>query len=156
MIEFYHRNRPHESKPAPAGSPVEDELIYNPEGCGTLEKIGEVRAYDLIQSYKQETDINYLVQRYMAGDTSVLAKVQGLYADISDAPETLIEAQNRIKESERIFYSLPDEVKKVVGNAANMLEMMAQKPYEFSNLLYKDKKNVQKENIIEQEANINE
>lgn len=151
MIEFYHRNKQHESKPAPAGKPVEDELIYNDEGCGTLEKVGEVRTYDLIQSYKQETDINYLVARYTAGDTSVLAKVQGLYADISDAPESLIEAQDRIKQSERIFFSLPDDVKKTVGNASNMLEMLMNNPAELSKMLYKNT-----ENQVNTEVNTNE
>lgn len=151
MIEFYHRNKQHEGMPAPTGKPVEDELIYNDEGCGTLEKIGEVRTYDLIQSYKQDTDINYLVARYTAGDTTILSKVQGLYADISDAPESLIEAQDRIKQSERIFHSLPEDVKKTVGNASNMLEMLVNNPAELSKMLYKNT-----ENQVNSEVNNNE
>lgn len=136
MIEFYNRNKNPSLVPAPTGAATEPELMLNTEGCGTLEQVGERRSYELIQSYKQETDINYLVQRYMSGDTSVLQRVQGLYTDITDAPESLIEAQERMKTAERIYNTLPAEAAKAVGNAANMLDWMVNKGDELHKLIY--------------------
>lgn len=141
MIKFRHRNMNPDLIPAPTGAATEPELMLNTDGCGKLEQIGERRSYDLIQSYKQETDINYLVQRYMSGDTSILQRVQGLYTDISDAPETLIEAQERIKTAERIYNTLPEEAAKAVGNANNMLDWMVNKADELHKLIYGENNN---------------
>lgn len=143
MIEFYHRNKNPVIVPAPTGAATEPELMLNTEGAGSLEQVGERRSYELIQSYKQETDINYLVQRYMSGDTSVLQRVQGLYTDISDAPESLIEAQERIKTAERIYNTLPAEAAQAVGNAANMLDWMVNKADELHKLIHGDNKSTE-------------
>lgn len=154
MIKFRHRNMNPGIIPAPAGTATEPELMLNTEGCGKLEKVGERRSYELIQSYKQETDINYLVQRYMAGDNTVLQRVQGLYTDITDAPESLIEAQERIKTAERIYNTLPEEAAKAVGNAANMLDWLVNKTDELNKLIHGENNNHVVNN--NQEANINE
>lgn len=146
MIKFRHRNLNPDIIPAPTGAATEPELMLNTEGCGTLEQVGERRSYELIQSYKQETDINYLVQRYMSGDTAVLQRVQGLYTDITDAPESLIEAQERIKTAERIYNTLPEEAAKVVGNAANMLDWMVNKADELHKLVYGENKSTEVNN----------
>lgn len=148
MIKFRHRNLNPDIIPAPTGTATEPEMMLNPEGAGTLEQVGERRSYELIQSYKQETDINYLVQRYMSGDTSVLQRVQGLYTDITDAPESLIEAQERIKTAERIYKTLPVEAAKAVGNAANMLDWIVNKTDELNKLIHGENNN--------QEVNNNE
>lgn len=148
MIKFRHRNSNPDIIPAPTGAATEPELMLNIDGCGYLEQVGERRSYELIQSYKQESDINYLVQRYMSGDTSVLHRVQGLYTDITDAPESLIEAQERIKTAERIYNTLPEEAAKAVGNAANMLDWMVNKADELHKLIYGENKNPEvKENV---------
>lgn len=141
MIEFRHRNKNPDIIPAPTGAGTEPELMLNTEGCGKLEQVGERRSYELIQSFKQETDINYIVQRYVSGDTSVLQRVQGLYTDITDAPESLIEAQERIKTAERIYNTLPVEAAKAVGNAANMLDWLVNKTDELNKLINGENKN---------------
>ncbi len=141
MIKFRHRNLNPDIIPAPTGAATEPELMLNTDGCGKLEQVGERRSYELIQSYKQDTDINYLVQRYMSGDTSVLQRVQGLYTDISDAPESLIEAQERIKTAERIYHTLPEEAAKAVGNAANMLDWLVNKTDELDKLIHGENNN---------------
>lgn len=143
MIKFRHRNMNPDIIPAPTGAATEPELMLNTDGCGTLEQVGERRSYELIQSYKQETDINYLVQRYMSGDTSVLQRVQGLYTDISEAPESLIEAQERMKTAERIFNTLPKEAAQAVGNAANMLDWLVNKADELHKLIHGDNKSTE-------------
>ena len=141
MIKFRHRNMNPEIIPAPTGAATEPEYMLNTDGCGKLEQVGERRSYELIQSYKQETDINYLVQKYMSGDTSVLQRVQGLYTDITDAPESLIEAQERIKTAERIYNTLPEEAAKAVGNAANMLDWLINKADELNKLIHGEDNN---------------
>lgn len=143
MIKFCHRNMNPGIIPAPTGAATEPEMMLNTDGCGTLEQVGVRRSYELIQSYKQETDINYLVQRYISGDTSVLQRVQGLYTDITDAPESLIEAQERIKTAERIYNTLPEEAAQAVGNAANMLDWLVNKTDELHKLIHGDNKNAE-------------
>lgn len=143
MIKFRHRNMNPGIIPAPTGAATEPEMMLNTDGCGTLEQVGVRRSYELIQSYKQETDINYLVQRYISGDTSVLQRVQGLYTDITDAPESLIEAQERIKTAERIYNTLPEEAAQAVGNAANMLDWLVNKTDELNKLIHGDNKNAE-------------
>lgn len=54
-------------------------------------------------------DINNMVQRYLAGDTSVLRK--GTYGDFSKAPESLQEALNAQRAAIEAYESLPDSVR---------------------------------------------
>lgn len=59
-----------------------------------LVKIGETNQYEIIQSYKDSCDISKLVARAVAGDISVLQRVQGIYSDISNVPQTMTELMN--------------------------------------------------------------
>lgn len=59
-----------------------------------LVKIGETNQYEIIQSYKDSCDISKLVARAAAGDISVLQRVQGIYSDISNVPQTMTELMN--------------------------------------------------------------
>lgn len=59
-----------------------------------LVKVGETDQYAVIQSYKDSCDIGRIVQRAIAGDTSVLRRVQGVYTDSTYLPQTMTELMN--------------------------------------------------------------
>lgn len=101
-------------RPITVSSPVGDrlrerfvEVINN--GQRFLEVVGYEDTYALIQEAAPACDINAIVDRYASGDLNAVAamnKVQGVFADVTTAPSTLMEAQNSIIKARRIFDSL--------------------------------------------------
>lgn len=73
-----------------------------------------------IQAYLEETKIENILARCIeTGDMSALEKVQGTYADISEIPTSMIDAQNKIKEAEKNFNALPLEIRSKFENNFN-------------------------------------
>lgn len=59
-----------------------------------LVKVGETDQYAYIQSFKDSCDIARIVERAVAGDTTVLQRVQGVYSDATNLPQTMTELMN--------------------------------------------------------------
>lgn len=59
-----------------------------------LVKVGETDQYAFVQSFKDSCDIARIVERAMAGDVTVLQRVQGVYTDVTALPETMTELMN--------------------------------------------------------------
>lgn len=70
-----------------------------------------------IQSYKEECDIAQIMARAAAGDLNALNQRKGFYADISETPRDLFEAQNNILRLERGFNELPTEIREKFDNS---------------------------------------
>ena len=77
------------------------------DGKRSLEIVGRINSYEKIQSFKDSTDINVILQRFASGDTDALQRVQGLYGDFTAMPKTLSELQQRVIDAENFFYQLP-------------------------------------------------
>jgi hypothetical protein len=58
----------------------------------------------------RQCDVNYLYNRLVGGDTSVL-KTGGVYADISEMPDTLQGVLNTQISGRRAYEALPDSVR---------------------------------------------
>ena len=89
------RNRTYHAStvPAPAGSgirPLYKKVVE--DGKTVLRKVGQTDAQALINSYKDECDVNRIVARCAQGDYSALARVQGLYTDITGMPDNPTDA----------------------------------------------------------------
>ena len=89
------RNRAYHGRTvsAPVGSglrPVYKKVTE--DGHAVLKKVGETDQQALINSYADECDVNRIVARCAAGDYSALARVQGLYTDISGMPDNPTDA----------------------------------------------------------------
>lgn len=86
-------------------------VAYN--GAHILKKLEgkEVDVYAQIQSYKESTDVNVILERFARGDVSVLSKIQGTYGNFTEMPQTLAELQQRVIDAENIFYALPLETR---------------------------------------------
>lgn len=96
-----------------AGSRVQPtyKMSVQDDGSRILRKVGEKNLYAQIQSFKDSTDVNYILARFASGDESALSKVQGLYGDFTEMPKTLQELSQRVIDAENIFYTLPIETR---------------------------------------------
>ncbi len=90
---------------------------YNERGQVELVEDGTEDLYAYIQSFAESTDIHSILQRYQNGEVDVLEKVQGFYGDMTEMPKTYAEALQRIADSEKVFMSLPVEVRAKFGHS---------------------------------------
>lgn len=90
---------------------------YNERGQVELKEDGTEDTYAFIQSFAESTDIHSILRRYQNGEVDVLEKVQGFYGDITEMPKTYAEALQRISDSEKVFWSLPVDVRAKFGHS---------------------------------------
>lgn len=86
-------------------------------GTIELEECGTEYIYDDIQSYADSCDINLILARYAAGETDIISRVQGFYADVADMPDSYIGMFNLVNKGEEFFNSLPAEEKQKFNNS---------------------------------------
>ena len=101
------------------GNPIKQLYTgsYNERGQVELKEDGTEDLYAFIQSFAESTDINAILKRYQNGEVDVLEKVQGFYGDITEMPHTYAEALQRIADSEKVFMSLPVDVRAKFGHS---------------------------------------
>lgn len=104
-----------ESKPVtPTGEKT--EIRHEPEigldGRRVLKPTRTVAIYEMIQVGREETEVERIVKRAMQGDYNALNAMNGVYADIADAPQSLAQAQQLIINAKREFDNLPQEIKR--------------------------------------------
>lgn len=90
---------------------------YDDNGVLVLKEVGKRDVYSDIQLYKDECDVNLLIERYKQGDIGVLERVRGFYADVSESPKNLADVLNTVAKAEQFFDSLPIEVKQAFNNS---------------------------------------
>lgn len=69
-----------------------------------------------INSYRDETDMSYILSRLMVGDDSVLNPRPPMYGDFTDLPSSYAEMLNMVIDGERYFNSLPLETRNKFDN----------------------------------------
>ena len=101
------------------GNPIKQLYAgsYNERGQVELKEDGTEDIYAFIQSFAESTDIHSILKRYQNGEVDVLEKVQGFYGDITEMPHTYAEALQRIADSEKVFMSLPVDVRAKFGHS---------------------------------------
>lgn len=99
--------------PTPCGCKTQPIYVkkIDADGEPSLEKVGEKNIYDIIQAHLDDTRIESLVARYEAGDNTVLGKLQGFYADLTQSATSLAEAENSLIKVENYYNSLPPEIR---------------------------------------------
>lgn len=80
-------------------------------GHKVTEAVGKTNIYDRIQSNLEETKIENIIRRFTEGDMSAFRTGEPIYADMREAPKTLMEAQNMIIRITDEFNSLPVDVR---------------------------------------------
>uniref|UniRef100_A0AAU8AX05 Internal scaffolding protein n=1 Tax=Dulem virus 147 TaxID=3145624 RepID=A0AAU8AX05_9VIRU len=125
MMKFNTQYGSHERVVSNPGNPIKQLYsgAYNEKGQVELREDGTEDLYAFIQSFAESTDIHSIMRRFSNGEVDVLEKVQGFYGDITDMPGTYAEALQRIADSEKVFMSLPVEVRAKFGH--NFSEFLA-------------------------------
>ena len=86
------------------------EIKVNDKGEQELVKVGETNNREKIQQYKDECDIGQILAR-AAIDPTVLQQREVFYADVTEMPKSLAEAQSMIVSIRKEFDKMPPEEK---------------------------------------------
>lgn len=102
----------------PTGEKIETrhEPIINEDGRRVLKPTKKVPIYEMIQIGREETEIERIVKRAVEGDYNALNAMNGVYADITDAPSSLAQAQQLIINAKQEFDTLPANIRKEFEN----------------------------------------
>lgn len=113
----------HERIYTPSGEKLEEvwTMKINDEGKEEFYISGKTNIYEKIQAFAEDVKIENIIAKVTAtGDNSILEKVKYEYADTTELPTNLFEAQQKIKDAEEIFNQLPTNIKESYGNNFNM------------------------------------
>lgn len=112
---MYHRKRVR----AKSGSREKDLFRPQLDEHGHLELVpdGKEDLYAQIQSHRDSVDIHIMLERYQAGDASVLQRAQGTFADLTEFPKTYAEMLNSVIAGENYFNALPIETRAKFGHS---------------------------------------
>ncbi len=89
---------------------------YAPDGSVRLTKVDEVDIQAEIQSHLYETDMQYIINRLLNGDTSVLNNQSPMFGDFTTFPKSYSECIQKVIDAENMFSTLPQEVRDQFGN----------------------------------------
>lgn len=108
--KLYSYYDPPEVLPNNAGNELEPvfELRVNDKGEQELVKVGETNVREKIQQYKDECDIGQILARATI-DPTILNQRECFYADVTEMPKSLAEAQNMIVAIRKEFDLMPPE-----------------------------------------------
>lgn len=127
------------------------EMRHSPtmlkDGRRILKKDREVDIYNLIQSHREECEIENIIRRAVEGDYNALNAINGTYADITNCPSSIAEAQQYIINAKAEFEKLPKEIKQKFEYNAEMYvaEMGANTESWLDKMGFKDAINKKKE-----------
>ncbi len=98
----------------PSGQRIElrHRAFIKKNGERILIKDVEKHTFDEIQAHKEECLIENILKRSLEGDLAALEVMKGQYADITNAPNSLAEAQQAMITLKESFDHLPKEIRK--------------------------------------------
>lgn len=100
-----------------------EHILYSakvlPDGSIQLKECGKENLHDIIQSYKDTTDMAYILAKLQSGDMSVINQRPAMYGDFTQYPKTLADALQLQIDSRNLFDRLPAEIKKKFDNDPN-------------------------------------
>lgn len=98
----------------PSGERIElrHRAYIKKNGERILIKDVEKHTFDEIQAQKEQCLIENILKRSMEGDIAALEVMRGQYADITNAPSSLAEAQQAMITLKESFEHLPKDIRK--------------------------------------------
>lgn len=111
-VLYYSRNNRRQRTYAPTGDGTEPKMEMKIDDFGHKElvKVGVTNLYDKIQLSADDCKIENILARAGQGDLSAFTG-SNIYADVTDAPKNLADAQRKIQAIQNEFNSLPIEVR---------------------------------------------
>lgn len=106
------------SEPQPDFNYLEDkhEWEYDKKGRRKLKVSGQRNINEIVQASLESTKLENILRRAAMGDIEALNVMNGQYIDLTDAPKSLMEAQNLMIRMENEFKTLPIEFKNKFNN----------------------------------------
>lgn len=111
-VLYYSRNKRRERTFAPTGDGTEPKMEMKIDDFGHKElvQVGTTNLYDKIQLSADDCNIENILARAGQGDLTAFTGSK-IYADVTDAPKNLADAQRKIQAIQNEFNSLPIEVR---------------------------------------------
>lgn len=95
------------------GSP--DRVLYSakvqPDGSLKIVECGKEDLQAKIESFRDSTDMNYILKQLALGNVGVLAVHPGQYGDFTQQPKTMAEALQLQIDAENAWYRLPVDIR---------------------------------------------
>lgn len=100
------------------GSPI--HILYAPvvldDGSIVLKESGSEDIQDYIDSFRDQTDMRFIVKRLEMGDNSVFVGKDPMYGDFTHIPKSSLEALQLVLDAEKKFDLLPLDVRNSFDN----------------------------------------
>lgn len=93
------------------------EIKLDDRGRKKLVQNGQENLYEKIQEFKDDCDVEKIIQKATLGDTSVLEKRIGQYMDTTGWPKTIQESFEMVQKLTADFEKLPQEIKAEFDNS---------------------------------------
>lgn len=94
--------------------------IYKPvvqkDGTILLKESDQIDIEAYINSFKESTDMAYILQQIKLGNFDILNQRTANYGDFTDVPQSMAEFQQRLIDGKNAFYSLSPEVRNAYDN----------------------------------------
>lgn len=118
VAKFRTGFRTGERKFSPTGNGYETTYkpVIDDDGNCDVVVDTKVNFYQMIQEHRAGTDLKTMIARYEHGDINALNRTQGMFADLTTAPTSLIDFYNRINDADTVFHRLPIEVQNEFDN----------------------------------------
>lgn len=127
-----------------------DRILYDakvlPDGRIEIQPAGKENIQDKIESYRDQTDMSYIIKQIALGNNDVLVKSVGQYGDFTQMPKTMAEAMQLQIDAEKEFYKLSPEIRNRFENDFRQWLVSAGSPE------WIEKMDIIKEVIAEDEA----
>lgn len=100
------------------GDPI--HVLYSPkvDDNGNIDLVvaGKENIPEIVNSYAESTDIQYILSRAAQGDLSGLTQNPGIYGDFTSVPKTYAEFLQLQIDANGLFYKLPQDVRDKFNN----------------------------------------
>lgn len=115
--KFFHFLKKPKTKAYPNTGLIEPEFSKVTENGETfIKKTGEFDYQEYLNIPREESEVYTAINKFVAGDVSVLENARGFYGDVRNFPKTLHEAQNLSIKARNDFDSLPLEIRQKFNN----------------------------------------
>lgn len=100
------------------GSP--ERILYDgkimPDGSIEVVATGKENIQDKIESFREQTDMSYIIKQIQLGNGDVLNLSPGEYGDFTKAPKTMAEALQMQIDANKAWYGMPVEIRSRFDN----------------------------------------
>lgn len=91
--------------------------VIEKDGSISLKESGKIDLQVRIESFRDSTDMAFILNRLKVGDVSVLNQKVPMYGDFENAPKSLFEAMDMLQRGEDEFMKLDKDVRAAYGDS---------------------------------------